>query len=91
MERRYLIKDETGRTIETPDEMFHRVALNLAKAEAKWDGQKLVIEEKANPRCGDGKTYARNTVNCEIGQDGQAKCTGSQPGDSRSYNVQFGR
>jgi hypothetical protein len=62
-----------------------------APAEARWDGSKLVIEEKANPRCADGKTYARNTVNCEVGQDGVAKCTGSQPGDKRSYNVQFGR
>jgi len=62
-----------------------------APAEAKWDGSKLVIEEKSNPKCSDGKTYARNTVNCEVGQDGTAKCTGSQPGDNRSYNVQFGR
>lgn len=62
-----------------------------APAEARWNGSKLVIEEKTNPKCADGKTYARNTVNCEIGQDGMAKCTGSQPGDNRSYNVQFGR
>ena len=62
-----------------------------APAEARWNGSKLVIEEKANPKCADGKTYARNTVNCEVGQDGVAKCTGSQPGDNRSYNVQFGR
>jgi len=62
-----------------------------APAEARWDGSKLVIEEKSNPKCADGKTYARNTVNCEVGQDGQAKCTGSQPGDKRSYNVQIGR
>ena len=62
-----------------------------APAEAKWDGSKLVIEEKANPKCADGKTYARNVVNCEVGQDGTAKCKGSQPGDNRSYNVQFGR
>jgi hypothetical protein len=62
-----------------------------APAEARWDGSKLVIEEKSNPKCTDGKTYARNTVNCEVGQDGVAKCTGSQPGDKRSYNVQFGR
>ena len=52
---------------------------------------KLMIEEKANPKCADGRTYARNTVNCEVGADGQAKCTGSQPGDKRSYNVQIGR
>lgn len=62
-----------------------------APAEARWDGSKLVIEEKANPKCADGRTYARNTVNCEVGQDGVAKCTGSQPGDNRSYNVQIGR
>ena len=26
-----------------------------APAEARWDGAKLVIEEKANPKCADGK------------------------------------
>ena len=63
---------------------------NLAAAEAETSG-KLVIEEKANPKCSDGKTYARNTVNCEVGTDGTAQCRGSQPGDQRSYNVQIGR
>ena len=43
-----------------------------APAEARWDGAKLVIEEKANPKCADGRTYARNTVNCEVGADGVA-------------------
>jgi hypothetical protein len=62
-----------------------------APAEARWDSGKLVIEEKANPRCADGRTYARNTVNCEIDKDGVAQCKGSQPGDKRSYNVQIGR
>jgi hypothetical protein len=62
-----------------------------APAEARWDGAKLVIEEKANPKCADGRTYARNTVNCEVGADGVAKCNGSQPGDTRSYHVQIGR
>jgi len=62
-----------------------------APAEARWDGTRLVIEEKSNPRCSDGKTYARNTVNCEIGADGAAQCKGSQPGDPRSYKVQIGR
>jgi hypothetical protein len=62
-----------------------------APAEARWDGSKLVIEEKSNPKCTDGRTYARNVVNCEVGADGVAKCTGSQPGDKRSYNVQIGR
>jgi len=62
-----------------------------APAEARWDGTRLVIEEKSDPRCSDGKTYARNTVNCEIGPDGAAQCKGSQPGDPRSYQVQIGR
>jgi hypothetical protein len=62
-----------------------------APAEARWDNGKLVIEEKANPRCSDGRTYARNVVNCEIGADGIAQCSGSQPGDKRSYRVQIGR
>jgi hypothetical protein len=62
-----------------------------APAEARWDGGKLVIEEKANPKCADGRTYARNVVNCEVDKDGVAQCKGSQPGDQRSYNVQIGR
>ncbi len=62
-----------------------------APAEARWDQGKLVIEEKSNPKCSDGRTYARNTVNCEVGPDGTAQCKGSQPGDKRSYNVQIGR
>ncbi len=62
-----------------------------APAEARWDGSKLVIEEKTNPKCADGRTYARNTVNCEVDKDGVAQCKGSQPGDTRTYNVQIGR
>jgi hypothetical protein len=62
-----------------------------APAEARWDSGKLVIEEKANPKCADGRTYARNVVNCEVDKDGVAQCKGSQPGDQRSYNVQIGR
>jgi hypothetical protein len=62
-----------------------------APAEARWDNGKLLIEEKSNPKCSDGRTYARNTVNCEVDKDGAAQCKGSQPGDKRSYNVQIGR
>ena len=61
-----------------------------APAEARWDNGKLVIEEKANPKCSDGRTYARNVVNCEVGPDGAAQCKGSQPGDTKTYNVQIG-
>ncbi|HTR88378.1 MAG TPA: SrfA family protein [Reyranella sp.] len=62
-----------------------------APAEARWDQGKLVIEEKSNPRCSDGHTYARNIVNCDVGPDGTAQCNGRQPGDKRSYDVQIGR
>ncbi len=35
---RYLLKDETGRIIETPEEMFRRVARSIAMAEKIYDG-----------------------------------------------------
>jgi ribonucleoside-diphosphate reductase alpha chain len=38
LERRYLRQDETGAVVETPDELFHRVASNLAAAEADFGG-----------------------------------------------------
>ncbi len=36
LERRYLAKDETGGVIETPEDLFHRVARTLAAAEPKY-------------------------------------------------------
>lgn len=41
LEKRYLIKDEQGRVIETPEQMFRRVAKHVATAE-------LVYDPKAN-------------------------------------------
>lgn len=38
LRRRYLRRDERGDVIETPDELFRRVATNLATAEAAFDG-----------------------------------------------------
>jgi len=37
LERRYLKKDSDGRTVETPEEMFRRVARHIAKAEDKYE------------------------------------------------------
>lgn len=36
LQERYLLKDEKGRVVETPREMFHRVALAVAQAEEKF-------------------------------------------------------
>jgi ribonucleoside-diphosphate reductase alpha chain len=41
LEKRYLIKDEQGRVIETPEQMFRRVAKHVAAAE-------LIYDPKAN-------------------------------------------
>jgi ribonucleoside-diphosphate reductase alpha chain len=46
LERRYLVKDETGSVIETPDEMFHRVARNLAEAEGRYGGDVAAWEAR---------------------------------------------
>ena len=37
LEKRYLIKDESGKPVETPQEIFARVAGNIAQAENKFD------------------------------------------------------
>ncbi|MEM1530028.1 MAG: vitamin B12-dependent ribonucleotide reductase, partial [Candidatus Bathyarchaeia archaeon] len=37
LERRYLLKDESGRVIETPSQMFRRVAKAIAKVDALYD------------------------------------------------------
>ena len=44
LERRYLRKDERGEIIETPDEMFRRVAMNIAEAELRFNGSADVGE-----------------------------------------------
>ncbi len=38
LERRYLNKDEQGSVVETPEEMFRRVANNIAQADLHYDG-----------------------------------------------------
>ncbi|MFB6301481.1 MAG: adenosylcobalamin-dependent ribonucleoside-diphosphate reductase [Haloferacaceae archaeon] len=46
LHRRYLQQDEEGEVVETPDEMFHRVAENLAAAEAQFGGDVDATEER---------------------------------------------
>ncbi|MEM2509034.1 MAG: ribonucleotide reductase N-terminal alpha domain-containing protein, partial [Candidatus Thermoplasmatota archaeon] len=36
LEKRYLKKDENGNVIETPEEMFHRIAKNISLADEKY-------------------------------------------------------
>ncbi|MBC7197427.1 MAG: ribonucleotide-diphosphate reductase subunit alpha, partial [Deferribacterales bacterium] len=40
LKKRYLKKDETGNVVETPKEMFQRVAINIATAEKKYGSDK---------------------------------------------------
>ncbi len=44
LERRYLKKDPEGRLIETPDEMFRRVANNIAEADRRYRSPSQVAE-----------------------------------------------
>jgi ribonucleoside-diphosphate reductase alpha chain len=45
--RRYLIKDDRGNPVEEPEDMFWRVARNIAEAEAVYGGSKAVVAEGA--------------------------------------------
>jgi len=48
LERRYLIKDDEGKVVETPSDMLHRVARNIAQAEARYGGAEDVeLAERA--------------------------------------------
>src|SRR3972149_9489303 len=45
LEKRYLKKDDRGRGIETPKELFARVAWNLAQAERNYGASEAQVEE----------------------------------------------
>jgi ribonucleoside-diphosphate reductase alpha chain len=47
LEERYLRRDPQGRVVETPDELFHRVARGVAKAEAHYGGMEAVARRTA--------------------------------------------
>lgn len=46
LKARYLLKDERGKVIETPDGMFRRVARTIAAAETQYGGNAAEWEEK---------------------------------------------
>lgn len=43
LEERYLIKDDQGKLVETPDEMCWRVAWEIASAEARWGARRKEV------------------------------------------------
>src|SRR5216117_262240 len=47
LQKRYLKKDDRGRVIETPKELFARVAWNLAQAERNYGATEAQVEETA--------------------------------------------
>jgi len=46
LRRRYLLRDEAGRLLETPADMFKRVAHNVAIAEKAYGGDVKAVEER---------------------------------------------
>ncbi|MBI2952689.1 MAG: adenosylcobalamin-dependent ribonucleoside-diphosphate reductase [Chloroflexi bacterium] len=46
LEKRYLLKNERREVIETPEELFHRVAKNVAAADAIHNAQANVVERE---------------------------------------------
>ncbi len=47
LQKRYLLKDETGKVVETPDEMFRRVARSVASPDSDYrDGRSARAEEE---------------------------------------------
>jgi ribonucleoside-diphosphate reductase alpha chain len=47
LEKRYLAHDESGKVIETPDQLFRRVAKNIAQAELNYSSGNVEKSEKA--------------------------------------------
>lgn len=46
LEKRYLLKDDEGNIIETPEDLLHRVSRAIASAEKNYGGNEQEIEEK---------------------------------------------
>jgi len=48
LERRYLKRDEQGRPVESPEEMFRRVAENIASADTQYDATEEQVARRAD-------------------------------------------
>ena len=47
LQRRYLVKDATGKAIEEPDDLFWRVAQNIAEADAAYGATPEQVSARA--------------------------------------------
>lgn len=81
---RYLFKDEKGDVIETPEEMFERVAKTVASAESLYEGNAVEWEEKFYTLMTDLKFLPNSPALMNAGKDmGQlAACFVLPVGDS---------
>ena len=84
LEARYLLKDEAGKVVETPDEMFRRVARTGASAETMHGGNASEWEEKFHALLRDLKFLPNSPTLMNAGKDiGQlAACFVLPVGDS---------
>ena len=48
LEKRYLVKDKTGKSVETPEDMFWRVASTVAEADRRYGATDKQVEQVAN-------------------------------------------
>jgi ribonucleoside-diphosphate reductase alpha chain len=48
LEKRYLVKDKSGKPVETPEEMFWRVATTVAEADRRYGATDAQVEQVAN-------------------------------------------
>ena len=48
LDKRYLVKDKSGRSVETPEDMFWRVATTIAEADRKYGANDKQVEAVAN-------------------------------------------
>lgn len=62
----------------------------VGASSATMQGGKLVITGQDDPRCSDGSSYGRATVECAQGASGAAKCSG-KPQQGPEYSVDMTR